>query len=421
MSGIDSLLLNVLFLIVFLLFLPQFLDRSLKIVKNEKAFFVFSACIAIILCLSFPIVVVDGFIFDLRWVPLIAGTFYSGLPASLLMFATTISYRFMIGGEGALTNLVVCIVLAFLLILLIKKFHQVTKVKKLLIGSSLAIIVGGLQLSIFYSFYDIRISFLYLIIYTGLLTLSSIIIIYSLEVIHEEKIINSRLLDAEKMEIVSQLASSISHEVRNPLTVVRGFLQMMEQTNISREERKKFLKLCIEEIDRANLIICEYLSFAKPSDECVEIVDVKNEIERAIEIIKPLANMNSVEVEGNIQSFYIHGQPQLLQQCLLNITKNCIEAMPNSGMLKIETKSVNHSLLIIIKDNGIGMTEEQVARIGEPYYTTKGKNGNGLGMVAVFKIVEMMKGKLDIISELNKGTTFQISLPIVNEEQDRSA
>lgn len=227
--------------------------------------------------------------------------------------------------------------------------------------------------------------------------------------------LHKRVVKAEKMEVVSHLASSISHEVRNPLAVVRGFLQMMGQNELPEEKRKEFISICIGEIDRANDIIRNYLTFAKPTPDRIEILDIKQELKKAIGIITPLANMNSIIIETDIEnSYFIKGDQQLIQQCLLNITKNCIEAMPESGKLFIKTIVESDQLIIEIKDTGVGMTEEQLSRIGEPYFTTKGREGTGLGMLSVMKIIEMFNGQLNVSSKINEGTTFRIVFPLFN-------
>ncbi len=423
MAIIESLLLNLLFLIFFLLFIPLFLEKSLKAIPREfkKTILIISTCFAIVSSMSFPITAVEGFIFDLRWIPLVIGILYGGMPVGILLFTITVGYRFIIGGAGVIPNLIVCVLLVTLSILLIKWFKSSIKKNKIIIVTSFSLASGLLQLIVFYVIYQINVGMLDLLAYSLLLVFSAFIVIYSLEMIREENMINQKLFEAEKMKIVSHLASSVSHEVRNPLTVVRGFLQMMEQTEMSRYEQKKFLKISMDEIDRANIIIGDYLSFAKPTEQNMEILDLKKEFKRAIDMIKPMANMNSVEITTKIESCYIKGQSQLFQQCLLNIFKNCIEAMPESGELSIETKKDKKLVYIIIEDNGHGMSKDQLVRIGEPYFTTKGSGGTGLGMMTVKRIVDMLDGGIHISSELNKGTRFEISIPVVESEKGQSA
>ncbi|WP_185819762.1 ATP-binding protein [Salibacterium salarium] len=249
--------------------------------------------------------------------------------------------------------------------------------------------------------------------YLPLTWMTTALVIYLYEVFHENLLINNRVIKAEKMEMVSHLAASVSHEVRNPLTVVRGFLQMIEEEGTSEAKRREFMKLSVQEIDRANAILENYLTFARPSPEHMQVIHIEEQIHKTLQILTPLAHMNTVEIHTNITDCCIEGNEDNFQQCLINIKKNCIEAMPNSGKLSIETRKEDSEVTLIITDNGNGMTKEQLSRLGEPYYTTKGREGTGLGMMAAFKIIETMHGKLTVTSVPQEGTSFYIQLPVV--------
>ncbi|RXI98618.1 two-component sensor histidine kinase [Anaerobacillus alkaliphilus] len=415
MNSIETLLLNILFIIIFLLFVPLFLERYSKSFSftQKKWVLTISASIAIVSCMSFPVHILDGFIFDLRWIPVIVVGLYGGLPASVFLVSITIVYRFFLGGGGIYSTIIIGVIVLFYLFLVTKPFVKSSLKKKLMIGSCFSFSVGVFVLIVLNIIAGISINFSLILLYLFLTPFTSCLIIYILEVIKETIFFNSKLIKAEKMEIVSHLASSISHEIRNPLAVVRGFLQMMEQMDLSAQKNKEFLDISIAEIDRANDIIRNYLTFAKPSPENIEIIDIKQELERALNIITPLANMNCVEIDANLeQSYYIIGEAQLLQQCLLNIVKNCLEAMPEGGQLQISTSKLSQEIMITITDNGQGMTKDQLSRLGEPYFTTKGREGTGLGMMTAIQIIKMMDGRLNVKSTVNKGTTFQITLPL---------
>ncbi|KYD09628.1 hypothetical protein B4119_2066 [Parageobacillus caldoxylosilyticus] len=235
---------------------------------------------------------------------------------------------------------------------------------------------------------------------------------YLKEILYKNSVLRKRIIRAEKMEVVSHLAASISHEVRNPLTTARGFIQLLEQSHLSQEKRKQYIRIAIEELDRAQAIITDYLTFAKPAPESVENLNVKTEMERVIDIVRPLANMNSVEVQTSLIPCNVKGERQKLQQCLLNIIKNAIEAMPNGGTLEVYISIEKDQVLIRISDTGVGMTKEQIERLGEPYFTTKGRRGTGLEMMVVYRIIESMGGTIQIASEVNKGTQVSLYLPL---------
>ncbi|HWO77725.1 MAG TPA: ATP-binding protein [Bacillus sp. (in: firmicutes)] len=218
---------------------------------------------------------------------------------------------------------------------------------------------------------------------------------------------------SEKLEIVSHLAASISHEVRNPLTVAKGFMQMFYE-DLTEDSKKQLWGIAIQELDRAAEIINDYLMFAKPAIENKEIINIRHELQHAVNIVTPLANMNTVQIHlplRNDEDSFILGDRQKLQQCLINVLKNGIEAMPNGGELQILLHQHHSDLQIDIHDSGKGMTQEQINRLGEPYFTTKEK-GTGLGMMVSFSIVKGMNGSINVTSEPQKGTCFSIKLPL---------
>lgn len=419
MYEFEGLLLNVLVLVFFLLFVPLFLGRQISTISSPHNKWIMTICasLGIITCISFPIDFSDGFFYDLRFVATIVGGLYGGVPGTIILWVVTNTFRILFGGSGIYSTLVVSSCIVVITLFLLPIFHKTTIRNKLMISgifsSVVCLIVFAYTITVFKLPFVPSVDILFFV----LQLCTTIGIIYVLEIIRETVFINKRMLKAEKMEVVSHLASAISHEVRNPLAVVRGFLQMMDQNNLSYEKRKEFLTLTMSEIDRANDIINHYLTFAKPSPENVEILNIKQEINCVIDMITPLANMNCVEIETKIDAHYVQGESQLLQQCLLNIAKNCIEAMPEHGKLVIESKVVHQKLIIQFSDSGQVMTEEQLSRIGEPYYTTKGREGTGLGMMAAIQIIKMMNGKLSITSKVDEGTKFFISFPLVDRSK----
>lgn len=224
---------------------------------------------------------------------------------------------------------------------------------------------------------------------------------------------------SEKLEIVSHLAASISHEVRNPLTVTKGFMQMFYE-DLTEDSKKRLWDIAIQEIDRAAEIINDYLMFAKPAIENKEMINIWHELQHAVTIVTPLANMNTVQIHSPLrkdENCFVLGDRQKLQQCLINILKNGIEAMPNGGELQVRLHHLHSDLQIDIHDFGKGMTQEQINRLGEPYFTTKEK-GTGLGMMVSFSIIKGMNGNIDVTSDPQKGTCFSIKLPLYQKIEE---
>jgi len=192
---------------------------------------------------------------------------------------------------------------------------------------------------------------------------------------------------------------------------------MLKDPTIPEEKRQFYLDTAIDELDRAEVILKDYLSFSKPQHHRVSILNVKSEIEKSLELLSPYANHNSVKVIKNLaEGLYINGDAAKFQQCLLNILKNGIEAMPNGGSLTVHAKqsATSQNIRIDIEDTGIGMSTSQMAKLGEPYFSTKKEKGTGLGMMVAFKILKEMNGYVDSSSEVNKGTRFTLRFPLVN-------
>lgn len=259
----------------------------------------------------------------------------------------------------------------------------------------------------------------YMITFVPVLVAEKMIGVFGIyEDITERKRTEELVRKSEKLEIVSHLAASMSHEVRNPLTTARGFMQLLSE-NTSMQNGKQYLEISIQEIDRATEIINHYLTFAKPAPVTVEKVDVLKEIQSMIQIITPLSNMNAVQISFTFnkeKDYSILGERSKLQQGLINILKNGIEAMPNGGKLQLNLRSNESNIRIDIQDTGIGMTRHQLNRLGEPYFSTKEQDkGTGLGMMVAFSIVKGMNGQIKVTSEVDKGTCFSIQFPLYQQ------
>ncbi|MBU9710759.1 ATP-binding protein [Evansella tamaricis] len=412
MDILRDLLINILFLIIFLLFTPLLLEKSGVKSYMKKWIMTSSFCVVVILCISFPIAINDEFIFDLRLVSVIIGGLMGGIPTSIALLITTISFRSIFGGAGIYSTLIISVVHFAFLSIFYYQFKEFSKRKKLIVATVIGFISSISVVLVIIIGFQTPIQPFIIATYIVLQTISIFFIMCLLDVINESVVMRKRLIESEKMELVSHLASSVSHEVRNPLTVVKGFLQMMNQNDIPFEKRKEYLALSLSEVDRANQIIGEYLAFAKPQLAKIEGIDIKEVLEHTIHVITPLANMNSVVITKNFETCLIKSNKQLLQQCFLNITKNSIEAMPNGGFLSIFTKKKDDKFVITISDTGVGMSEEQIKRLGEPYYSTKGEKGTGLGMVTVFRIFSDLNCTVKINSKPDNGTTFIIEMPL---------
>ncbi|MFD2611896.1 ATP-binding protein [Paenibacillus gansuensis] len=228
--------------------------------------------------------------------------------------------------------------------------------------------------------------------------------------VKRQEIVKEKLIHAEKYHLIGQLAASISHEIRNPLTISRGFMQMMRKPSLEESEIQRYVALSLEGIDQANSIITDYLNFAKPNIDVCEPLDLNQEIRSALPFVSSLAALSNVEIVLQSREetpVIIMGDSKKLRQCLLNLTKNAIEAMPDGGRLTIETLKSHEGVELHVKDTGIGMFKDQLKSAGLPFYTTKEK-GTGLGLMVVTSMLKTMNGRISFDSKPNQGTQCRI-------------
>ncbi|WP_026563743.1 PAS domain S-box protein [Bacillus sp. UNC41MFS5] len=215
----------------------------------------------------------------------------------------------------------------------------------------------------------------------------------------------------DKLAAVGQLAAGVAHEIRNPLTSMKGYAEFL-QLDEKDPERIEFLSIILDEIERVNTIVEDFMVLAKPKAVELEEKNVVPVIKNVVSLLEFEARKKNVRLtfDCNQEIIQIECDENRLKQVFLNFIKNGIEAMPNGGELHVKTIIHDNNVQISIQDTGVGISKEKLKKLGEPFYTTK-KNGNGLGLMVSFKIIESHNGKVFVESELNKGTTFNILLP----------
>lgn len=227
----------------------------------------------------------------------------------------------------------------------------------------------------------------------------------------ELEMFNHELQRSEKMEIISELAASVAHEVRNPLQVTRGFMQLLAEN--SKQTEKEYFGLALKELDRASGIITDFLTFAKPELEHETRLNVYEELKHVKGILLPLANLSGGTIElDDAKELYITGNSSKLKQAMINIVKNSIEALDGEGIIRIWAYAESGEVAIHIQDDGIGMEAGDLERLGEAYFSNKSK-GTGLGLMVTFRIIEAMRGTIHFISEKGNGTEAIIRFPSV--------
>ncbi|UKS26481.1 PAS domain S-box protein [Paenibacillus sp. HWE-109] len=220
------------------------------------------------------------------------------------------------------------------------------------------------------------------------------------------------LINSEKLTIAGQLAAGIAHEIRNPITAIKGFMHLMRS---GKSEKQMYYDIVSSEIERIEMILSELLILAKPQLIHSECKDLRALLNQVTTLLESQANMNNVQILMDFEpcNTYVQCDENQLKQVCINFIKNAIEAMPHGGDLFIHLKS-NHTDRILLRfiDHGCGVPEQILAKLGQPFFTTKEK-GTGLGFMVSKKIIENHHGTVTVISTENKGTTVEVSLPTV--------
>ncbi len=219
------------------------------------------------------------------------------------------------------------------------------------------------------------------------------------------------LQNSEKLSVVGELAAGIAHEIRNPLTSLRGFVQLFQHK--VGEQDQEYLRIMLAEIDRINTIVNELLLLAKPKKMDFENKNLLVLLEEVIALLLPQAHLFNIQIITRFESFspFIYCAENKLKQVFINILKNAMEAMPNGGEVFIQVKFVDDKVLILFVDHGCGIPAESLPKIGQAFFTTKEK-GTGLGLMISYSIIDSHGGLLRIESRDNEGTTVEILLPI---------
>lgn len=230
------------------------------------------------------------------------------------------------------------------------------------------------------------------------------------EDITSQKQSEKMLMKSEMLSAVGQLAAGIAHEIRNPLTSLKGFLQLMIQ---SKKYQKDYADVMMSEFNRLESIINEFLVLSRSKSVKFEPVNVNLLLEEVIMVVESQAVLKGVSIQKNLAPSlpHIQGIPNELKQVFLNILKNGIEAMDGvTGVIQVTSLLKNDQMMLIFEDQGKGIPEEEIGKLGEPFYTTKEK-GTGLGLMMTIKIIESHGGTIRFESKSFEGTRVIITFP----------
>lgn len=218
-----------------------------------------------------------------------------------------------------------------------------------------------------------------------------------------------------RLAVAGQVSASIAHEVRNPLTAISGSVQVLKNELKLSQEQKKLMSIVLKESKRVSQSIEQFLDFAIPGKQIFTFIELSAVLKEVLAMLRGSGQLNGLYcLEGNYESTKIRFYANINQfkQVFWNILRNSLKAMPDGGILKIDfIKKKNNEFQIKIADTGKGMAKEEKERIFEPFYS-KFEDGRGLGMAIVYRIVEDYDGKIQIVSEIDKGTEVTITFPL---------
>ena len=229
------------------------------------------------------------------------------------------------------------------------------------------------------------------------------------------RIFEEQLVKANKLSTLGELASSIAHEIKNPLISIQGFARRIGTTE-DRDKLEKYAKFIEEEADRLTQVLAKLLGFSRmdePKKDLLNMNDIVDDTVLFMEHHLTRFKNVAISVEKKSDLPKVHVDRIHVQQTMVNLLMNAAQAMPEGGRIQIRTGMNDQYVFIAITDTGIGIKDEDLDRIFEPFFTTKEKEqGTGLGLSLCKRLIEANAGKIEVESKVGEGTTFTIMIPI---------
>ncbi|MFQ5675047.1 MAG: PAS domain S-box protein [bacterium] len=235
----------------------------------------------------------------------------------------------------------------------------------------------------------------------------------------EQKSLQQRIIQSERLAVIGKMAAKVAHEVRNPLSSIslnaELLLEEIQSPRADPNEAKSLLKSMIMEIDRVSSLTDEYLQFSRLPEAHPVQDDLNGLLREVVELLAPELRKNNIKpiCNGLMNSLNIPFDRAQVRRVLLNLVRNAIESMPGGGTLQIASSKSENECHVTIKDCGVGIPEDKVENIFDPFFTTK-DFGTGLGLAISQQIIHEHRGQISCDSKVGVGTTFRIDLPLNN-------
>lgn len=402
-----------LFLHFFIMMIIPLVHNMLSRQKKEANYqIIFTGLIifTIFLTMLFPVKICTGAEFDLKFIPIFIAFFYGGPSSGLIGIIALVSFEIITKGTS-----IPIVILNYAIISIpfyyFRKWFKKNSLKKKLAIAFIFYLVISITRFLVLSNMKRSDLFIYLLLFSLVSYVTLAFVIYLIEINDLQLFFMERLQQAEKLNSISQLAASVAHEIRNPMTTIRGFMQLLKEAKNLTTDQNMFVTVSIEELDRTQMIINDFLSLARPNSSDNHLINISILLQEIADFMRPFAIISGTEIFTEIdESVTIKGSSHEFKQLIINLLKNGIEAMPQGGNLHVIATSKDHANLIVIKDEGTGLSKSQIKQLGQPYYSTKSK-GTGLGLMISFDIIKRMQGKVHIDSQEKVGTVFSLSFP----------
>jgi len=217
----------------------------------------------------------------------------------------------------------------------------------------------------------------------------------------------------EKLQYPERTAVGFAHEIKNPITAVRGLLQLLANPDLPAPKRTLYSEVAIEELDRANQLLNNMVYDNTPlSYQTLETIDIKAAVNKAMLSYEQAIQVKGIQLQANFMSSFKALLPKIqLSQVLVNLLKNAVEACSENGSITITVSKDDNFGIISIKDNGCGISAEALDKLFTPFFTTK-KHGTGIGLSICKSIIEEAQGCIKVHSILGEGTEFIVKLPL---------
>jgi two-component system NtrC family sensor kinase len=233
----------------------------------------------------------------------------------------------------------------------------------------------------------------------------------------------AQLIQAEKLAALGQMAAGIAHEINNPLHILQAYVDYMASHAQEGDSIVEFLDPMGNALQNITRLAVQLRDFSRPAGGEWKAMDLNQALDNVLHLVKKELSHSSVEVKQALAPYLpqVKGDIRQLEQVFLNLILNARDAMPGGGQLTVETRADTDAVYAIVTDTGVGIREENLTRIFEPYFTTKEDRGTGLGLAICQRVLAQHGGKITVASQLGRGTSFTIQLPIGSQHRSPEA